>query len=425
MKTYEQARKFIEDASKTGSVLGLLSISLLMETLGNIQDELNIIHIAGTNGKGSVGTYLESVLSEAGYSVARYTSPAVFEPLEIYKCNGKNIEKDEYVKIMSQVKNACDILVSENKPMPTVFEIETAAAFLWFYEKKTDVVLLEVGMGGETDATNVISKSMASVLTSISFDHMQFLGNSLYDIARIKAGVIKEKGIVFSAKQPDEVRKAIDEIAAEKKAKVFYADESKVSEIEVKAGCLSLKYRFDKGENGICILETSMSGIYQVKNMLLAVEIVNNLFADISREVIQRGVKKAYWPGRFEVISQKPLVIIDGAHNEAAAIELSKTVQNCFTNKRLTYIIGVLADKEHEKMLKIMLPFADSVYTVTPDNPRAMDAGELAKEAAKYHDNVICCKSISEAYKNALLDGRPILAFGSLSYLEALKKCVV
>ncbi len=425
MKTFEQARKFIEDASKTGSVLGLLSISLLMETLGNVQEELNFIHIAGTNGKGSVGTYLESVLTEAGYSVARYTSPAVFNPLEIYKCSGKYIEKDEYVKVMSQVKNACDIMVSENKPMPTVFEIETAAAFLWFYQKKPDIVLLEVGMGGETDATNVISKSMASVLTSISFDHMQFLGDSLSDIARIKAGIIKENGIVFSAGQSDEVKAEIDYIVKEKNAKIIYADESKATTIQTGIDGLRFDYLLSDSSDKTYEISSSMSGIYQVKNILLAIEVVTNLFVDISFETIQKGIKSAYWPGRFEKISNNPLVIIDGAHNEAAANELARTVENCFTNQRLTYIIGVLEDKEHEKMLKVMLPYADSVYTITSDNSRAMAAEKLAGEAMNYHDRVICCDSISEAYEKAVLDKRPILAFGSLSYLEALKECVV
>ena len=157
MMTYAQARRFAQEASKSGSVLGLASIRALMSELNDVQQTLPIIHLAGTNGKGSVGAYLASIFCAAGLSVARYTSPAVFDPLEVFTYNGENITESEYAKVMSQVKDACDIMVSAGKECPTIFEIETAVAFLWFYEKKPDIVLLETGMGGATDATNLIT----------------------------------------------------------------------------------------------------------------------------------------------------------------------------------------------------------------------------------------------------------------------------
>ena len=228
MMTYAQARRFAQEASKSGSVLGLASIRALMSELDNVQEALPIIHLAGTNGKGSVGAYLASIFCAAGLSVARYTSPAVFDPLEVFTYNGENITESEYAKVMSQVKDACDIMVSVGKECPTIFEIETAAAFLWFYEKKPDVVLLETGMGGATDATNLITHPLASVITTISMDHMQFLGNTLGEIAAVKAGIIKENCPVFSAPQQQEVVQVLKKTAEEKHAGITFVDGEKL-----------------------------------------------------------------------------------------------------------------------------------------------------------------------------------------------------
>ena len=206
---YEEARQFTKEAAKSGSILGLESIRRLMAELGNVQDDLSVIHITGTNGKGSVGAYLASIFQEAGLCVGRYCSPAVFTPLEVWQYDGRNMTEDEYASTMSQVKDACDIMVSKGWAHPTVFEIETAAAFVYFAEKKPDVVLLEVGMGGETDATNVIKRPLASVFTTISMDHMQFLGGSLAEISSVKAGIIKAGCPVFSTWQEPEVEKVL------------------------------------------------------------------------------------------------------------------------------------------------------------------------------------------------------------------------
>ena len=185
---YEQARAYAVNVSRSGSILGLDSIENLMHELGDIQEQLKIIHIAGTNGKGSTGAYLERVLIEAGYRVGRYSSPAVFDPMEVWRINLQSMSHEEYADIMEQVKCACDRMVEKGMEHPTIFEVETAMAFLYFYQKKCDYVLLEVGMGGRTDATNVIRKPVCSVITSVSMDHKQFLGNTLTEIAQAKAG---------------------------------------------------------------------------------------------------------------------------------------------------------------------------------------------------------------------------------------------
>ena len=204
MLSYEEARLFIENTTRFGSILGLTSMRALMEELGNPQDDVPVIHIAGTNGKGSVGAYLASIFKAAGLKVGRYCSPAVFEPLECWQYDGRNISKEEYADVLSQVKTACDIVVSKGI-QPTVFEVETALAFVYFKTMQVDILLLETGLGGETDATNVVSHPLACVFTTISRDHMQFLGETLTEIASVKAGIIKENAFVFSAEQETEV----------------------------------------------------------------------------------------------------------------------------------------------------------------------------------------------------------------------------
>ena len=455
MMTFEEARSFIAESSKTGSILGLESICNLMSELGNIQDELPVIHIAGTNGKGSTGAYLQAIFEMAGLTTARYCSPAVFDPLEIFQYCGKHISESEYAHVMSQVKTACDILVSKGKAMPTVFEIETAAAFVWFYQKKPDIVLLEVGMGGETDATNIVKNPLASVITTISRDHMGFLGESVEEIAAVKAGIIKEKCPVFSAAQQSGVEQVLFEHANRKQAELRMVDENVCELLKEKVGQLSFSY---KGKNYV----TGMAGLYQMKNAALAIEVAEYLLPklmekkeskvsvkrivqeriskeEISREeihkeeigreeIIKKGIEAARWAGRFEMIQKEPLVIMDGAHNEDAAKQLAQTVHNCFPKQKLTYIIGVLADKEHEKMLELMLPYADQVYTVTPGNPRALDGKQLAEEVRNFHQKVEACDSVTEALKKALQQAKekkePVLAFGSLSYLGELKRAI-
>lgn len=429
--TYEEARAYIGEISKTGSVLGLESIRRLMAELSDVQEEVPVIHIAGTNGKGSTGAFLASVFQCAGLHVGRYCSPAVFDPLEVWQYDGRFITENEYAKVMSQVKNACDIVVSKGFPAPTVFEAETAAAFVYFAEKKPDVVLLETGMGGETDATNVIRHPLASVITTISMDHMQFLGNTLAEIARVKAGIIKMGCPVFSAPQAEEVTNVLQEVAKKCESSLMVTDECDCHMLQEKPGNLTFSYRMR--EYGEVTLQTSLSGLYQMRNASLAAETAAVLLPSLAKldkrtalNYIQAGIAKANWPGRFEILDTDPLFILDGAHNEDAAACLFHTLQNCFTNTSLTYIIGVLADKEHEKMLRLMLPKAAQVYTVTPDNARALDGKLLAKEAMKFHDRVMYCKSLPEAIAKATVFARrentPILAFGSLSYLGDLKR---
>lgn len=438
--TYEEARTYSKTISKTGSILGLDSIRNLMRELSDVQEKLSILHLAGTNGKGSVGTFLAAGLKEAGYRVGRYTSPAVFSPLEVWQIDGSPITEEEYADILTQVKAACDRLCRRGLPQPTVFEVETAMAFLWFYQKKCDYVLLETGMGGREDATNLITKPLCSVLTSISMDHMQFLGDTLEKIAAEKAGIIKENCPVVSAWQKEEALRVIRQKAEEKKAPLILADVKKCKILKEDLNMIQYLYLEDackeaEWDSKKDIFTLHMTGRYQIENSMLALTVLRQIFK-LPRKTIQKGFAKAGWAGRFEILREKPLFVIDGAHNIDAAEKLKETIENYFTNCRITYIIGILQDKEHRKMLETLLPFSGCVYTVTPENSRAMDGKLLQQEIEKIWQEtgqkqgkrVIACDTVEQAVQQALVaagQADVILAWGSLSYLGRLKECVL
>ncbi len=428
--TEKEIQEFLDETGKLGSVLGLESIRELMNELGNVQEKLNVIHVAGTNGKGSVCAMVATVLQEAGYRVGMYTSPAVFGRREQYQVNGQLISEQEFAEIFTSVRNACDRIKAKGGQQPTLFEVETAAAFLYFYRQRCQAVLLETGMGGALDATNIIRKPLVSVLTSISMDHMKFLGNSLEEIARVKAGIIKENGFAAAVRPGQEqVRKILEEVCRKKKAVLVYAEKEKAQNMHMEKEFLCFSYQ-EYGE-----IRLSMQGAYQIENGICAIEALEVLRKQgfqIGTSHIRQGLEKARWAGRFSRLSQKPLVMIDGAHNEDAAKKLRETLKIGFTNYKIIYIIGVLADKEYDKMLRIMMPLAWKVFTVTPNHPRALDGAVLAQKAKEYHSDVVCCGTISEAASQAFdcagnetaEEKVMILAFGSLSYLGEIREIV-
>lgn len=434
---YEEAEEYLKKIQKSGCILGLESMKNLMAELGNVQEELRVIHVAGTNGKGSVCAMLSSVLTEAGYRVGTYTSPAVFDRREQYRINGEAITEKAFAEIIQTVRTGCGRMLARGMGQPTVFEVETAAAFVYFQQQRCDVVILETGMGGATDATNIIRKPLVSVLTSISMDHMRFLGDTLEKIAEVKAGIIKENVPAVVARRR-EIQPVIDRVCEEKHAPLAYADAGKAEQVQViakadmdsgsKPADTEPYLHFSYGEFKDLIL--SMTGTYQVENAVCVIEVIQMLnryypWMKITKEQLRTGLKNACWEGRFTILRKSPLFVIDGAHNEDAARKLQETLKIGFTNRKIIYIIGVLADKEHEKMLQIMLPLAVRVFTVTPENPRAMDGALLAEEAGRYHKEVTYIPDISEAVKQALeyadTEDAMILAFGSLSYLKEVK----
>ncbi len=443
MKSEQEVWEYLRQIAGSGIVLGLESMRGLLAELGDIQDSLKVVHVAGTNGKGSVCAMVSSVLRQAGIRVGRYTSPAVFSKKEQYQADGEYITSQELTEVFTKVRQACGRMAAKGRRRPTVFEVETAAALLYFYRQKCQVVVLEAGMGGEGDATNVIAHPLVSVLTSISLDHMKFLGDDLVQIARAKAGIIKEGGRVVAVKPgQQEVCEVIEESCREKHASLTYSDARRACNIRQSAYRNEMRQHFTYplrgfaeegayGKGNYHEISLSLAGEYQVENAVCAIETVNALRScgfDISDEAVLTGLSKARWEGRFSVLCQKPLFIMDGAHNADAAKKLAKTLKRGFTNHKIIYIIGVLADKAHGEMLEIMLPLAWKVYTVTPSSPRAMDGQALAREAANYHACVSYCTTVAQAVDMAVSDARQgeslILAFGSLSYLGELREAV-
>lgn len=420
---YKEAAEYMESLQHYGCVPGLESIRQLCAYLDNPQDNLKFVHIAGTNGKGSVLAYVSTVLTSAGYKVGRYISPAVTDYRERFQIDGRMISKQAFCKYLEPVKEAADRMVIDGKPHPTPFEVETAVAFLYFLDKKCNIVVLETGMGGALDATNIIKTALCVVFTPISMDHMAMLGNSLEKIAAQKAGIIKDGVCVVSALQKPQAAKVIEDGAGRMNCELRIAYVNKVT--SVKYGLTKQRFSYGRHKN----IEITMAGTYQIENAVIAVEVIDALSDKgfkVTDEKLREGLINTKWHGRFDIIANKPLFIADGAHNEDAALRLAETIRFYFTNKRIIYIMGVLGDKEYDKIITATCELAEQIITVTPpDNPRALSAYELAGAAKEYHNSVTVADSVQEAVEIAYLfagkdKNAVIIAFGSLSYMDRL-----
>ena len=426
MMTEKECLDFMDELKKSGIVPGLGSIKELCRRLGNPQDAFPCIHIAGTNGKGSVLAYLSTVYKTAGYRVGAFSSPAVFNPRETIRVDGKNMTKKAYAEGLEKIKEAVETIKADGLPAPTAFEAEVALAFLYFADKKCDIVMLEAGMGGREDATNLITRTLAAVLMPIGMDHMQFLGGTLDKIAYQKAGIIKKGCVAVSAVQQEEAAAEIRKEADKQGCSSIFAT---VPE-KIKYGLKKQKFTYRDAFGTLHKdMEITIPGVCQAENAAVAIEVVEalnrqNAFV-VSEENLRRGLLETLWPGRFEVLREKPYFVIDGAHNEPAAKKLVQSVSAYFSNKRIIYIMGMLKDKEYEKVAEITYPYADQIITVTPpENKRALSAMDLAAAVSVYHPRVTTAGSVEEAVEMAyLLAGKEdvILCFGSLSFLGRVR----
>lgn len=423
---YREARDYLERLSARGSVLGLDSVRELLGRLGNPQNQLKFIHIAGTNGKGSALAFVSSVLREAGYRVGCYISPTLFSYRERIQVNGERIEREALARLVSGIAEAAASMERDGLAVPTVFEQETVLAFLYFAEKKCDIVVLETGMGGRLDATNVVTTTILEILTSIGMDHMGFLGNTLAEIAKNKAGIIKPKTSVVSARQEAEAGKVIESVCEQQGCTLQNVQPEKLKDVVY--GIESQSFSYKEWEN----VQISLAGSYQIVNAALALEALEALGHmgwEITPEQIYEGMKKAQWRGRFTVLQKNPLVLVDGAHNPAAARVLQESVNLYFPGKRLFFIFGVFEDKDYEGIIQLMAPLAHHIFTVqTPDNPRAMNAERLRDEVNKVKPCAEACDSIDQAVKKSLAMAEAddvILAFGSLSYLSKVENALL
>ena len=426
----------IEELKKRGSVPGLDAIEGLLEELGHPEDNLKIVHIAGTNGKGSIFAYLSSILIAAGFKVGRYISPTISCYEERFQINGEYITKDKLARLYNIVEEAMKREEEKTGLKPTLFEVETAISFLYFKEEKVDYALIEVGMGGRMDATNVIRHPELTVISSISYDHQAFLGDTLEEIAWQKAGIIKESCPVILSENSDEVCKVIEQEATKKRVKCIEiepTDYEVLSETPYGSTFLWKEQRY----------ETKLPGRHQVSNAVTALAASEYLFRKdyeknnarkaIAKKLDEMNVKSAQqggiirtcWPGRLEVLKKEPLFYRDGAHNPDGAKKLAAFLQKYFTNKKIIYIMGVLKDKEYKKMLRYLMPMAKEVYVFKPKNERGLSAQILADTIKEVADVSVTIESdVNAAVFRALDTAKPddvLVACGSLSFMEEME----
>lgn len=426
--SYLDAMKYMSQVNIYGSVLGLDNTKELLRRLGNPQDQLKFTHVAGTNGKGSVCAYISTILAESGYLVGRYISPTIIEYRERIQLHRKHlttyINEDEVGMYVGRIKEVIDGMVNEGLPHPTPFEIETAMAFLYYVENQCDIVVLEVGLGGRLDSTNIINTTECAVLTSISMDHMEALGDTLEKIAYEKAGIIKHHIPVVSYEQDSEAMAVIQEECSKNQSKLTCMSLDSIENVEHSFHGITFDYKEYKE------LHLKLLGENQVKNAALAIEVINVLVCfgyHVEETDLRNGLFLTRWPGRFQMIHKEPYLFVDGAHNEDAAKSLRKSIEIYFTNKRIIYIMGVLADKDYLSVLRHTASYADTIITLTPNNPRALSSKELAKVAKDYCNKVIDGETPDHATQIAMeLANKEdiILALGSLSFLGEIYKHV-
>lgn len=392
--TFNEALDYIHSLLKFGIHPGLSRMDTLLQILGNPHKNIKCVHVAGTNGKGSTSTAISNVLIEAGYNVGLYTSPYVTDFLERVQYNGKPIDEELFSQCVEIIKPEIEKMSADGAQI-TEFEALTATAFLCFSKLQVDVLVLEVGLGGRLDATNVIPTPLVNVITSLSLDHTGVLGDTIEQIAFEKCGTIKHNGtLVCSYNQPESAMNVIKTICNERNNMLIIPEQSEVEVTEQSIFGMHFNYKN-------WAYQTSMSGIHQVQNMTTVIEAVNvlkNKGYNITEQNIKDGIKKTVLPARVEVISKKPLVILDGGHNEDGAKAFYEAVKECFDkNIKLFVIAGMMNDKAVEESLKPLISKADKFVAVTPENPRAMKAEVLSEIAKKYCHNVICCDNANSS----------------------------
>ncbi|WP_294128971.1 folylpolyglutamate synthase/dihydrofolate synthase family protein [uncultured Clostridium sp.] len=424
---YEEAMKYITEVGNFGSNYGLERTHKLLEYLGNPEKDLKLIHIAGTNGKGSTTSMITEILMGAGYKVGMYTSPFIEEFEERIQINRNNIPKETLAVLMDEVKDAVDKVIKGGYNHPTEFEIITVLMLLYFKRENIDFGVIEVGLGGTLDSTNVITPIL-QVITSISFDHTNLLGNTIEEIAGEKSGIIKKNIPTVIYPQEEEALKVIKNKCMVMNSELYIAFDDKLEFVNVVNE--DKPYQLLKYEEKFDVL-LPLLGEHQILNLsvaMKAIEVLNNRqIVDISIESIIKSIKNVTWKGRLEVLSNNPYVVIDGAHNIQGIKTLSRNIKKYFKYENLHLILGILADKDVNEMIKIITPMAKQVYAVTPNSIRAELAEDLKNEIVKYNEN---CKSFDDykkAYVEALKNANEndlILASGSLYMIGDMRKII-
>ena len=424
---YNEALEYIHETNKFGSVLGLENIKALLELMGNPQNDLKFIHVAGTNGKGSTCSYITSILSKAGYSVGLFTSPYLETFNERIRIGNENIPNDDLAEVTTFAKESVEKMLEKGFNHPTEFELVTAIAFEYYKRKKVDYVVLEVGLGGRYDSTNIIEKSIASVIVPIAMDHIDVLGDTLGKIAYEKAGIIKENGFVVTYTQEPEAKEVVETVAKEQNAELITVPTENVNIKEISE--MGTKFNFKYGNYELEDLQISLIGKHQAYNASTA---LTTLFAlrdkgeiNITEEHVRKGLEETKWIGRLELLKKSPRFIIDGAHNMQGIEALKKTLQEIFNYDKLILGLGILADKDVDHMIAEMAPLGDQIIVTEANIFRAMKAEELAERISKYNKNYIVEKDIEKAIDKAIEmagENDLILFSGSLYLIGDVRK---
>lgn len=468
---YEEALEYIKNIEvNLGSDYSLRDVTELCNRVGRPDDRIKVIHIAGTNGKGSVGTYLASILTESGYRVGRYLSPTILDYREriqklekrkkqedvakdedieckdpvkaeqkkqllqenfvlrkrllIEQMKGCFAQKEEIARCLTLLRSICDQMVREGFGQPTAFEIETVMAFMLFEEWNVDIAIVECGLGGRMDATNFITDPFLCLFTSISMDHMGILGNTKEEIAKEKYGIIKKKTTVVSLKQ-DFSTQILEQICNEREAELYFCDTKQITHKKL---CLNRNTFSFLGEEYVL----KQNGGYQIENAALAILAAKVLKAkgmhSITVSHVQKALEESFWYGRFELLSDKPCMLVDGAHNEDGALRLKESLETYFPEEKCIFIIGMFQDKAYDKVLEIMLPLAKSVYTVSTKGKRKLAAKELSHRAGALRQDILIqpCDSMHEAIRRAKKEALEnenkdkIILFGTLSLIHEI-----
>ena len=417
--TYEEALTYIHSVNWQGSKLGLERTRELLAKLGNPEKKLKFIHIAGTNGKGSTAAMLSSILERAGYRVGLYTSPFINRFNERMQVNGVQIPDQTLADLTEHIRPFADAMADS----PTEFELITALAMEFFLREKCDIVVLEVGMGGELDSTNVIGAPEAAVIAAMGLDHVKELGPTMADIARAKAGIIKPGGAVISYGGNAEADPVFESVCRERGASLRQPDFARIVPGEFDLDGQSFSYGPWKE------LRIPLVGEYQMNNAAVVLETVQVLRErgwNIPGEAVRRGMAETRWPARFEVLRRDPVFIVDGGHNPHGIRATAESLKRLFPGKKFTFVTGVMADKDVESILGLIVPLAEQFFTVRPDNPRAMRAEELAARIEALGARATPCGSVAEGVAKAIEaegTGGVACALGSLYMSGEVRAC--
>ena len=410
MMTLDQTLEYIHSNYWNGGTFGLERMNQLLDLIGHPEKDLKCIHIAGTNGKGSTASMSANILRKAGYTVGLYTSPYIFKFHERMQVNGECISDEELIEICGEIKEKADAMERQ----PSEFELVTCIAFEYFKRHNCDLIALEVGLGGEYDATNTIGSPEVAVLTNIGLDHVEVLGNTMEKIAETKSKIIKPGCHCVTYREPESVEAVFEARCKEVGAKWIKADFDSIELLSASLEGQVLNWGPYKE------LNLPLLGQHQLKNAATVLTVMMALRErgwQISDEAIREGLATVFWPGRFELVARKPLFIVDGGHNPQCIEALVNNVRDYLGDRKLVILTGVLADKDYNEMYRDMVPFATEIVTMTPPNPRALTAQDLKAYLDQFGKPVYACDTIDEGVKLAKAkageDG-VVLAYGSL-----------